>query len=270
MTNTMKQFTIKGILLILSIMLAGCARYAEPTLTSNPNTIDSNRTEEQMREDALSVSSPVAILEFPSLEAFLNAYLIVRDGASGDINDFVSNSWGQSGESDLLNLAAGADMASLKTLFLPVGIPDDYVLGRIRVNYLVLSLHFFHFDDMASEYAMQEAYEEERHFDFTIWRWDVEESIILGDLLEENNVTEDDLINGIFLFREPNSFAWVSDGVRFGLRLPLRLLDAMNESISATDIDGVSQSDPEELVMFTELRAVNLLDADAITALLNN
>jgi len=169
-TNTMKRFITIGIMLILTTMLLGCVRYVEQTSTIDPHTTNENETEDCVEHARISFSTPVDILEFPSLEAFLNAYLIVRDGASGDINDYVSYFWSSSNESDLFDIAVGAELGTLETLHLPSAIPDDFELGRIRIVGGFVKFHFFHRDDMVSEYTMDDAFAAQRHFAFNFHR----------------------------------------------------------------------------------------------------
>ena len=211
----------------------------------------------------------VDILEFPSLEAFLTAYLIVSGESAGDISDLVSRYWSStSNNTDLIKVAEGADFESLETLFLPVGIPYDFEIGRIRVSELGVVFHFFQRDDMISEYAMQEAYWQQRYFNFFIERWDESESTLFNDMMQAQGVTEKDLIDGKYLFRPPNSFSWVSEGGRFGLRLPLQQSSINHETIMTTEIDGLPLNNPYEMVKFTETRAVNLLDTNEVMTLI--
>ena len=272
----MKQFTIKGIMLILSIMLVGCVRYVEPTSTSNPYTMNANETEDYDRKDLICEGDmPIAIMEFPSLEAFLNAYLIVRDGGMGDIDGFVSYYWCSMGGSDLLNVAAAAELGTLETLHLPSSIPEDFEIGRIRIVEGFVILHFFHRDDMVSEYEMEKAYAVQRHFAFHFHRDPVyqgEAELFDSELFHWLGNIEIGFNDMRYVFNEPNLYSWVSDQTMFGLYTPLWLrgmaVESDNDFEKVYEIDGLHLRDPYDMVRLTETRAVNLLDADEVAALL--
>ena len=258
----------------MSIMLVGCVKYGEPTSTSNPYVIKENETKVSEQEVLPSVSTEVDILEFPSLEAFLNAYLIVRDGTSGDIDDYVSYYWSSIGGADLLNVAAGAELGTLETLHLPNAIPEDFELGRIRIQEGFVILHFFHRDDMVSEYEMEKAYAAQRHFAFHFHREPVyqgEAELFNEDAMRRRGEIEVGFNDRRHIFNEPNLYSWVSDQIIFGLYTPLWLRIMAGESDNdfeiVYEIDGLNLYDPYDMVMFTETRAVNLLDADEVTAL---
>ena len=245
----MKRVTMIGMLFLLLVALVGCGQFNEEQEITGERVID--------------------ILDFPSLEAFLDAYLIVREDGEGDISDFVSEFWSATGDDNLMDIATGAEFASLEMLHLPVGIPEDFELYRVRINELLVSFRFLHRDDMVSEYATKEADLQQQFFEFHFHRIDAEDSVLLEGILEQDSATKADLIDGRYLFREPNSFTWVSNRTIFGLRTPVPQYDTSSESImAATELGGVSLDDPYAMVSFTETVTINLQDTRAVEAMI--
>jgi len=264
----MKRFTILVIILILSIILVGCDNDIKNNQLGDAeplNAFETNVGEQEKSEISLGVHDPDELV-FSSLEDFLLAYQALQLGEN--ITDYVERWFGELSGSTLESVTKGTSFASLKTLHLPVGIPNDYEIGKILVREGFLEIAFFHIDDMVSRDSMWNAERERRHFMFMILLWDYDETTLFSDMVGEFGAYKENLIDGKYLFREPNEFDWVIDGARFILYTPLRQLNERNESVSAIEIDGVSLNNPHELVVFTETRTVSLTDGLEVIALI--
>jgi len=256
---------IIGVLLILLIALMGCGNNNEANVTEPINTLET--VTDMQEENAL----PVGVhdpdeLTFSSLEAFLLAYQALQLGE--DITDYVESYFGELSGSTLESVTEGSNFASLEVLHLPIGIPDDYEIGRIVVRERFMEIAFFHIDDLVSEDSIWIAARQRRHFSFTILSWDYDEATLFSNMMREYGANEENLIDGRYLFREPNDFDWVSDCVRFILRTPLRQLNESNEPVPLTEIDGIPLDDPHEIAVFTETRTIDLTDEEEVIALI--
>jgi len=279
MDKTMKRYMIIGILIVFSVMFAGCSQYEnELGLHDIHNTSvdedggDTNEDENYEKDnyDDITVEAAPNILEFSSLEAFLNTYLITRDEKSGDITDYVLYYSTPTTGFDLYDVIAGLDIESLETLYLPVEIPEDFALGKIRIVEGFVLIYFFHKDDMVSEYTKMDAIFMQQHFAFHFHRNPVtrDESELIDSAIKRQSAMEVDY-NGIrFLFHEPNLFTWYSNQLAFGLYTPLHLPGFVRELQMMDGSGEVSLRNPFEMVRFTETKAVNLLDTNAIMTLI--
>jgi len=264
----MKKLTLIGILLILLIALTGCSNNGENNEAGVTELINSHETgvdEQKENEIPMACSQPDALV-FSSLEDFLLAHQALQLG--GDITAFVDQWYGEVSGSTLESVTEGSKFASLKTLFLPVGIPDDYKIGVIWVNEEMLEIDFFHVDDMVSEESMRRANIQQRHFSLTILNRDNDEATLFSNMMKESGAFEENLVDGRYLFRSPNSFHWVADGARFIFRVPLRQLNERDVSVVATEIDGISLDAPHEMIAFVETMTVNLQDENEVMTLI--
>ena len=234
-------------LLVLTLFaLMGCTEreMREPDMISAYLNMGTNeKSEMTVGEKA------VDILEFSSVEAFLNAYLIMNDKKTGNIEELVSNYWCSASDFNMMDIATAADLEFLETIHFPVGIPEDFELGRIRVSEWNVVLHFFHKNDSISEETMQEAELEQRHFSFHFHRTNMQG-------IEEEAPQ----------FFGENFIAWASNGVLFGIYIPLQ---RQTEIMMATENGGISLDNPYEMLRFTETIAINLRDNAAVEALIS-
>jgi len=238
----------------------GKANVAEPL-----NILESITDKREKNVMPVGCQQPDELI-FSSLEDFLLAYRALQLGE--DITAFVENWFSGLSGSTLESVAKGSNLASLETLYLPVGIPDDFVIGKILVNEYHVHIAFYHIDDMVSEDSKWIADIQQRHFSFAMLFRDYDEATLFSNMMEAYGAYEESLIDGKYFFSEPNRFDWVADGVWFQLYTPLRQLSESNKSISATEIDGVSLNNPREMVVFTETRTIDLTDEGEVMALI--
>ena len=144
---------------------------------------------------ALSIA--VDTLEFSSLEEFLEAYKAVCEGtATGELAELAGNDRGQ----------YSIKFAELDELYLPTGVPEDYKLHKIGINYLRVFYIYLHKNDLISEEAIQRAILEQKEFHFSVFRWKLDYP--MEGTLRQSGATEKNLIGGVYLFEKPNSLTW--------------------------------------------------------------
>jgi len=289
----MKRFLVSVLSLFLIAALAACSQYEEELKANMENYEDAHYYEE-MKEDANDyekleeythyyeeigheqdgeiavspVSGVIDTLEFSSLEDFLDAYLIANGKQRGNIEGFVSRAQASESDSDIMDIVMGAEFATLETLHLPIGIPDDFELGKIMVHYWLVVFEFFHRDDMISEDRMQEARNQMRHFSFSVTRWDYDDALLFDAMMQQSSPSCV-LIDGKYLFTEwANSISWVADRNRFHLRTPHRQLDDSGELVEVAAIDGVSARNSRGMTRFAETVTLDLTNTAAINTMI--
>jgi len=219
------------------------------------NTLNLSNTNELMdliEETNLDlISRLVDELEFSSMEDFLGSYRIAQGGrAEGDLRDLVTD-WNPAfTESDFADVVAGAEIASLETLYQPTNLPDGFALHRITVNERNLAFWYLHEDDLVSEEATREAMNQRRYFLFNVSRRDGDASALMEGVLQRNRASAEDLIDGKYLFSAPNMLVWTSDGAIFRLFVPLSMTEYVHDMVS-----------------FAELGVANLQDTGEVAAL---
>jgi len=171
---------------IIVIMLAGFAEAGAAT------------------EGNLQITLPLVTLDFYSLEELLFAHEAVRDGAAGE---------------ELMDLAEQTNFAELEEIFFPTAIPEPYLLYRISVHRAWVSMEYLQKDHFGTEETIRSVMQQLLHFTFVMDRMDVENP--MASLLDQFNVTERDLINGIYLFRQPQTFWWGAERTTMSLQVPL-------------------------------------------------
>ena len=276
----MKRFITAPIILFIILTLAGCGQYGEEMETNEENLVDAyepqdtyeekNHSPYEQEEEMVIFDTPVEdSIRFSSVEDFLNAYMIASAG--GNINHLASE-WHETFAADgapFSTSAAAVNFTSLETFYLPVGIPEEFELFTIEVNEELVSFIFLHSDDMVSEDAIWDAIRNLREFRFTFYRWDVEDSVLIDAMLEQNFITEEDLIDGKYLLHEQGrSFSWVFDRTRFHLRTPWLHHNARAEVSIASENGDMPLADPLEAVKFTEMVTLNLQDTRAVEAMI--
>ena len=291
--KVMKRLFTIGTFLFLLVMLAACTQY--DAMANEPDVVvpyeeEGRSSYEQEdypykekhegchhfheQEDTAGIVASWAVdeINFSSVEDFLNAYMTASRG--GEI-DSLASEWHVpfTGEEDLTfsESAANVNFTSLEHFYLPVGIPDEFELFTITVNEGAVNFIFMRPEDMVSEDAVWDALWNERVVRFDFPRWDMDDAFLLEAMLEQGNITEEDLVNGRYEIREHEwayVIAWVYDRTRFWLQIPRRQHNARGESVMATELDGVSLDDPYELVSFAETTTINLQDTRAVEAMI--
>jgi hypothetical protein len=151
-------------------------------------------------------------------------------------------------------MAESVDLLSLERFYLPVNIPETYRLFEIDICASSVGLWFLPEEYLVSEETTRIETARQRHFLFSFTRGLNMDDPMAG-VMRQHGISEADLIDGKYLFREPNSFSWGSGGERLHLYTP-RL-----------PIVGLMDS-PEEPVRFTEVYVLDLTSEDAIKAIL--
>ena len=235
----MKRFFLISVALFLLTLFAGCRQQEEISIGHQACAV-------------------IDHLTFSSLEEFLAGYLIAREGRTdGDITALVESWQVRSSNTELGDVVESVSFTSLENLYLPIGIPDGFQIHVIRVNEEVVNIRFLHEDDMVSEEAIWDAIVRQRDFRFNFTRWDLDSP--MDGIFEQFHVTEEDLLDGRYLFLEPNFFIWASDRevlyMYMPLNLPPRPTRGTDEHMAA-------------MVGFAEIRVVNLLDSNEVLALI--
>ena len=276
----MKRFLTIGAFLFLLVMLVACTQY--DAIINEPDGVDPYEEEspalyEQEQEECHTlyeeeldaVSWVEDEINFSSVEDFLNAYVIASAGE--DIAHLISEWYEPYTGATIASSVANVNFTSLEAFYLPIGIPEDFELWKIRIYEEFVSFILLHPDDMVSEDAIWDAIWSQRVFRFGFYRWDVEDSILIDAMLEQSFITEEDLVNGRYQIREHEGIYvlnWVSDRTRFSLHVPRMQLNARGEVVMAAELDGVLLDDPYELVSFAETVTLDLRDTRAVEAMI--
>jgi len=171
--------------------------------------------EEEWGSYISSSFTPPPRLVFSSLDELMSSHTAVR--ASRSIGNYAE-------------LTASTNFASLERLYLPTNIPEKYELLSIAVTEWMVSIIYLHRDDMVTEDTIGDALINRRGFSFNITRLDLDSP--MDGIMLQNHATEDDLIEGRYLFVEPNLFVWTTDSEVITMYTPLQQHDsdrALNE-----------------------------------------
>jgi len=147
---------------------------------------------------------------------------VVNEIAFSSINELVvtyNTMLAGRANNDMAKYAESVNFTALERLYKPTNIPNEYQLYRISVNEDVVTLLYLHKDDLISEYTAWDALIHQRHFQFTFTRWDIENP--MAGIMAQTDTTETDLINGRYIFIEPNMFIWASDSEIIYMYTPL-------------------------------------------------
>ena len=233
-------------MLFLLVMVSACASYG------SDEPIEALLQEDDFIEPA-NYDVPTGgervmdMLFFSSLEDFLTAHRTLRDG--GDITDLVAEWQASFTDMDLADVIVNAGLASLETFYLPVGIPEEFQIHRVDINESGVGIWYLHKDELAFEDA--DWFEISRSWDFLFSFTHVETPGNMRSILQQHNMSEEDLVDGR-LFLEPDLFVWAYGRVRMLLYIPMSLVS-----------DNVA-----DMLRLTEVKAVNLLDAEMVETLL--
>jgi hypothetical protein len=194
------------------------------------------------------------LIQFSSLEDYLNAYLASKAG--GSIEEFTEGGY----------FSERINFTEFEILHLPTAILENFVIRRIRINeFGSMTFWFLPEDAEGPTNAFWQWWNDYPHFRLSIRESLYENGMEL--LLQGSNQTVDDLIDGkYFISRTYNlfiSFTWVSDGMLFDLYIDLRSQDT--EEFKELFGDG----DVLDFVRFAETRAVDLTDTEAVLDLIN-
>ena len=266
----MKKTLFLGGVLFLLLTLVACGQCTVETEANERGIENDYEKVAYPQEDEEKITDgeiAIDFIEFSTLEDFLSAYIAV--GAGENAANFVKYWSGVSDYPTLESTIEGVDFLSLETLYLPVGIPSDFEVGKITVTESYVNFWFFPvgvFDpDRDSFWDTVARFP---HFEFGFdHRWDVGDSVLFDAMLAQSTDAEI-LIDGKYLFRPPNAFSWVSSGMRFGLRTPLAQQVTRDGRAMASELADLSIDNPHEMLLFTETMTINLRDTNEVTALI--
>ncbi|MCL2397358.1 MAG: InlB B-repeat-containing protein [Defluviitaleaceae bacterium] len=248
----MKRLSITSILLLTLLVIASCGRSCDSL------DADAQHNHEQPANQP-TASQILDRLEFFSLEEFLYAYRAVRGGSA---------------EGELARVAKSVDFASLEELHLITGIPESYHLTSILIFDELISIRFLPEEYLVSDETIHGSRFSWPyfHFQYNRWTWELLESWGVEDPLDgimrsdgvRGFADGDHLINGRY-FHERGTIHWAQDSKRFSLRLPNPPRDSRDSSALGAGIIGFEGNTVHDLLPFTELTTINLLD-DALVA----
>ena len=217
--NIMKRFLLVASALFLALASAGCDRYGETNELTETTQVGPYETKAN-----LSWNFP----ELTSLEEFVEIYKEIREGkAVGDTAD----------------KAESVNYLELDKLYVPTVIPEGYHLYEIKVNEHLVSFRYLLESHMVSPDIAYSIYTP--YFSIAFWRG-IDN---MDGTLRQHNATEEDLIDGKYLFVEPNYlYFWEYDGVLFRLDMPLPLLEKQPDE----------QAKIAEMIKYAEVEVVDL------------
>ncbi|MCL2408766.1 MAG: hypothetical protein FWC96_04030 [Oscillospiraceae bacterium] len=253
----MKRFLIISVTVILILALTGCGQNSETDLEIEAavgviTDLETDAETVEWQEESVAASDAPDTLRFSSLEEFLLSYIAVKDGmrAEGFMPTSVHGNFEHFSE-----MAESVDLLSLERFYLPVNIPEEYKIFRIAVTEYHVTIRFLPEEHLGSETDILLARADSQDFQFSFTRKLNLENPMAG-IMEQFGVTEADLIDGKYLFLEPNLFLWGSNREILSLYTP------------RPPAVGLSDNGEEDLVQFTEMFVLDLTDEEAIWAIL--
>ena len=243
--------------LLFLLLLTSCGEANQintPEITGDAGLANTICIREEMGHEeeelmASSAEAELAMLHFSSLEDFLAAYRIVKAG--GEIADLVTHWRAPFSDSDLADVSDEVNLSALERFYLPVNIPKEFQLYRIDIGESSVTVWYVHDDLLISESPYLDAMFQhpQRHFQFTFTRWEIDSP--MDEVLQQNLRGGDVFIDGKFIFTEPNMLTWTSDKELIYMYTPLPVADSVSD-----------------LIRFTEFEVIDLLDDNAVSALL--
>jgi len=225
----MKRLLMIAIIFFLPLTFAGCG---------------------QSRSDPIGRGVPDT-LYFTSLVEFLESTRIARTGRA--VGEFAE-------------LADSVNLLGLEEFYLPIGIPEAYKIYRISVTEDFVSLWYLPEEHLVSEGAARYAQARQQHFLFWFTRWDIDSP--MESILGQFRVTEEDLIDGRYFFREPRTLRWASDSERVGVQIPMPTTNPQGQHVIPDGQGGHTAFAAEDLVQLAQTFTVDLTDDDLVEYLI--
>jgi len=218
----MKRFLIVAVAFTLILTSVGCGRYGE-----------TNELTETTQEEPYETFAhhDYTTLDFTSIEELIESHKAVREGKA---------------VGRLAEKAEQENFMELEKIYAPTVIPEEYHLYEIMVTEFYVRFIYLLESDMVSPDAVSQAFSEHQNFDFSFWRQGID--VTMDEALRRRNAAEEDLIDGKYLFDEPNSLTWEFDGVLFDLAVPLPLLEKQPDE----------QAKIAEMIKYAEVEDVDL------------
>jgi hypothetical protein len=258
----MKKRIMAVFVLCISVLLTGCAQTNDADYCAMDTEragfhISPTPAPNTPRYGGAPSASRVG-LSFDSLEEFLQAHSQAREGHAAS----------RLIEADRLSLA------SIETLYLP-SLPDEYHIIGIQVREHWIDMVFWAGDATDPDAMLYANYNFE-FFRLQASRWtcaDLEEwgmNSPQETILMPFNLTEADLLRGTHhFFEEENTLFWMQGNTRLALTVP-GLPPALSQGAIAAfgdNIVGFQGNAVYDLLSFTDIMAIDLWDADALSAL---
>jgi hypothetical protein len=203
----------------------------------------SAETEDYEYEEPNICSSPVRGLWFASIEELLNAYVAAREGRT-----FSDSMGGACFRADDINFTA------LDTIYLLTNLPEAYQLVSIYVH--ERGLRILYVADEGSRFNNPSFSFHFAHFtDEELDSWGM--STPLGSFMEQFGFTEEDYIDGKYLFHALNNeLFWAEGGTRLILEVPR----------TAHRSHIASRYSINDMIRFAETIVIDLQDENNIAA----
>jgi len=254
----MKKSVFIGIFFVFSLLITGCslqavvddAAYIYSKTDVVDDTVGLDSETDYAQDYEILVSAGYAFIEFSTLENFLTAIEAIQTDGD-DIASLVEDLPDMGRDSYLENVMERTKLQSIETLYLPIGIPEEFEIRRVTVSEHYIAFRYLPREIVpASRDEFWLAMTRSPSFEFTISRKQIPNQ--LDAILERDSLCLDDLIDGKYLFLEPNLFVWESDGRLITLYITTRSND-----------DGRNDT-PLDMVRFTETLEIDLQDVDAV------
>jgi len=262
----MKRGLLLGVVFFIAMILFACG-----TNVSEVESGEANETSnyedihyESDRDEIMDGEVAIDVIEFLSLEDFLKTYVISKIGVYRA--DFADSWFSNSGER-LEDAIVGTGLAALETLYLPVGIPEDFEIRLITVTDYYVFFRFLPKDVVVtSRNEFWDAAALYPTFEFAFTRgWGAEDP--MDGILEQNNATERDLIDGMYLATGSNMLTW-SHGTELLHVYNHTPLD-IGASVAIHDAtDDIASDYADYMVGLTDIEIVNLFDINEVMELI--
>jgi len=197
-------------------------------------------------------------IEFSSMEDFLNAFLITKDG--GDIEYLIQEglwSWGE-------NPAESVNFAKLETLHLPIIISENFIARKITVDERFIFIEYLPKDVDFTRDTFWDTTRNNPSIYLVIW---LDEENWIEGVLQRRSKTIEDLIDGKYLaqhsiYNSTVTFNWQLGKMYLGLQINIK--QQHTEEFKELFGDG----DVLDLVRFAETRTVDLTDEEEVRNLI--
>ena len=170
-------------------------------------------------------------------------------------------------DADLTDVVENMNFAALEKFYLPTSLPEGFQIFDIAITEKAVSIRYMPQVDFYSEETLWDALNLQRGFEFTFTRLDFDSP--METVYRQNNASSKDLIDGKYLFVEPNKIIWTSNGEILSLYTPYTPLSYPGMIVTkngVVQLPGHGQDEVVEQHKFTGINMVNLLDANEVNA----
>lgn len=194
--------------LIMSLVFTFCACVAVPSgnFQEDPTEVPDNEEHKDPEADTQQEMDVCAVdsVAFSSLEEFETALAEIQTASPSSL-DAPSDDIG--------------NMAGLDVYYVPNGIPDGYVLGKVLVGSVGVAFYYYPEDKADSRDGQMTAEGKQECFEFRFYRWELDDP--LSGIMRQLEQTEDDYIEERFLLDSSrNTYYWAQNGDALAFRFP--------------------------------------------------